>query len=93
MKMKKLKVKSCWLPKAERCEHIQRNRECSEGCYVLERGTKEPLFNCENGSQCVGHVYKRTKFNNTCFGDPGRRIVRCQLTDCLQLASMPKLPH
>jgi hypothetical protein len=73
-----VKLKAWQFPLRMRCEHVQSDRKCEKGCYVLEKGGAVSRWNCER-EDCEGHVYGRNVLTDTegkaCFGKKGRRMV------------------
>jgi hypothetical protein len=74
-------VKSACFPPEMRCPHVQKEYECKEGCYFLEKGGDVKRFRCER-ADCEGHVYcgrvMKDDAGRSCFGKTGERMV------CLQ---------
>lgn len=78
MKSKTIKLKAWNFPLDFRCSHVEDNRSCDRGCYVLERGGEEPDFKCSR-EDCEGHRWvggkKKDGKNRICFGKKGDRLV------------------
>jgi hypothetical protein len=66
-----------------RCAHMQPDRKCEEGCYVLEKGGDVRRWSCQRDN-CEGHVYRKCVLmdekGRSCFGEKGERMV-CMLKD------------
>jgi hypothetical protein len=90
MLTKTVKVKAWRFPVKMRCAHVQRNRTCEEGCYVLEEGGDVKRWSC-NREDCEGHVYGRNILTDeegkSCFGKKGKRMVCVRQGAC----SMPRV--
>lgn len=78
MTVKTVKVKSHRFPAALRCKHVQNDKVCEQGCYVLEKGGEVRRFRCRR-EDCEGHVYcgnvKEDEGEVKCFGKKGSRLV------------------
>ncbi|KAH8728000.1 hypothetical protein GQ44DRAFT_676050 [Phaeosphaeriaceae sp. PMI808] len=78
MKSKVVKIESGDFSCEMRCWHVQTDRICTEGCYVLELGGSIRRWKCRR-EDCEGHVYvgsvKENNRQNVCFGKKGARMV------------------
>lgn len=78
MAPKTVKIISAWFPADMRCEHVQNNHKCEEGCYVLEKGGSVSRWRCQR-EDCEGHVYcglvMEDRKGVACFGKTGERMV------------------
>jgi hypothetical protein len=78
MHTKIVRLKAWQFPVEMRCAHVQPDRECEEGCYVLEKGGDIRRWSCKR-KDCKGHVHERNvlmdKEGRSCFGKKGKRMV------------------
>jgi hypothetical protein len=78
MPTKVVKLKAWQFPLAMRCAHVQPNKICKEGCYVLEKSGQVRRWSCKR-EDCEGHVYGRHVLTDedetSCFGKKGERLV------------------
>jgi hypothetical protein len=78
MPTKVVKLKAWQFPLRMRCEHVQPDKKCDEGCYVLEKGGDVRRWRCKR-EDCEGHVYSEYVLTDekgvACFGKKGERLV------------------
>jgi hypothetical protein len=78
MSTRTVKVKAWRFPLDMRCAHVQHNKECEKGCYVLEKGDDVSRWRCDR-VDCEGHVYGDNVLTDgegrSCFGKKGKRMV------------------
>lgn len=82
-------IQSALFPWSRRCQHVEEEYQCKEGCYFLEKGGDVKRFTCDE-EDCEGHVYTgpvlkdvegKSCFDNEtgkgkiCFGKKGERMV------------------
>jgi len=71
-------IRSAWFPCDMRCAHVQKEYECKEGCYFLEKGGDVARWRCKR-EDCEGHVYCGKVMTDdegkSCFGKKGQRMV------------------
>jgi len=78
MPTKIMKLKAWQFPVGMRCAHVQPEKKCERGCYVLEKGGDVRRWSCGR-ENCEGHVYggsvKMDDEGTACFGKKGERLV------------------
>jgi hypothetical protein len=78
MPTKAVPLEAWQFPVEMRCAHVELNKECKEGCYVLEKGGDVSKWRCKR-DDCEGHVYGRNvekdEEGRSCFGKKGERMV------------------